>query len=184
MTLVLLTAASCVNDRNPSRVDDIPSPAELGEEEVPAPDSLSLPGWWSEYARATIVSLAEADLAMDRLTEPGLREMAEKLRVDHRAFYNAVYRLGERLNFTIPVQVPDEEYAAVERLAANPQPVFARAWIESAIRYHEDLLSQLLILNTPEAPPQARQLLQQLQDECSSHLTRLRQLDEQMRSLQ
>lgn len=176
---LLLLAAACGGSSAPdpeSDVAELPSPAELRDRSSGVATRQSLAAFLLDYAQRTIVSMAAAELAMDRAQQPPVRELAERIRVDHRELYNAAYRLGQDLQLRLPAETTDEKYTEVIRLSAYADRDFDRAYLDVVIEYHEWLEVELEPFLTYEEVPAVMTLAQRVRSRSQQHLDSTRRV--------
>lgn len=175
--VLLLLAMACSTGPDPeSDVAEVPSPAALRDRADGIATRQNLAAFLLTYAERTIVSMAQAELAMDRADLQPVRALAERIRVDHRELYNAAFRLGQQLQLKLPVETPDEKYAEVIRLSAYRARDFDRAYLDTVIDYHEWLEGEVEPYLTYEEVPAMMNLARQLREKGQLHLDSTRRV--------
>jgi putative membrane protein len=96
----------------------------------------------AKYAEETRWSIAAAEMAAQRASNPEVQQFAGQIANDHRQLYDEVIQLAQEYQINISNTITDEWQKELDKLAGLEGEKFDEAFLKGVIKYNEDVAAQ------------------------------------------
>lgn len=96
----------------------------------------------TKAAQGNLAEIRMADLAMNKTSNPHVKDLAQRLEADHSAANNQLKQIAAKQNLTLPNKLDPKDQAEYDRLSKLSGPEFDKAYTHYQTKDHRETIAE------------------------------------------